>query len=434
MHAILVTVGTGGDVFPYIGLGRVLRARGHRVTVVAPEDFESLAREHGLEFHPVVSLAEGHEVLSNPDFWHPIKAGRVAARWGMRLVERQYELVARLASDEDAVLVANPGIVAAKIASDKLGRPLANILLQPWLIPSSIAPPVFLGSPFPKWTPRWGLKLFWRLVEAAGDLVVARDINRIRTLHGLPPERRFFKNWLSRELVIGMFPEWYGPPQSDWPPQVKLAGFPLFDGGSAKELPADLLEFCRAGTPPIVFTFGTGMMHAQKLFARAIEVCRLLSSSAGSPTARAVFLTRYTEQLPHPLPSFVRHHESASFQALFPHCRAVVHHGGVGTTANALAAGLPQLILPFAYDQSDNAARVKSMGAGDWIKQRRATPRTIARALESLSAPEIRARCGVLAARFEKNDTFERSANLIEELTGSHGERLTAKRLGEGGR
>jgi len=420
MHALLITVGTGGDVFPYIGLGRVLRARGHRVTVVAPGDFESLAGEHGLEFRAVVSAAENHEVLSDPNFWHPIKAARVAARWGMRLVERQYGLLAGLASDEDAVLVANPGIVAAKIASEKLGRPLANLILQPWILPSSIAPPVMFGRPFPTRTPRWALKLFWRLLEGIGDVLVGRDINKVRTSLGLRPVRRFFQNWLSRELVIGMFPEWYGPPQPDWPPQVKLAGFPMFDGGNGNGLPAGLLEFCRAEAPPIVFTFGTGMMHAQKLFRDAIEACRLLSTSPDLPGARAIFLTNYTEQLPRTLPSFVRHYESAPFQELFPHCRAVVHHGGVGTTAKALAAGLPQLILPFAFDQTDNATRVKFLGAGDWIKQSRVNARSMASALKRLMTPQVREGCGRLAARFEKDQAFDLAAEWIEQCAAAH--------------
>src|SRR5437899_13001418 len=88
MHAILVSIGTGGDIFPYIGLGKVLRGRGHQVTLVAPEDFANLAAEHDLAFHAVVSTEENHELLANPDFWHPFKAAQVSARWAMRLIER----------------------------------------------------------------------------------------------------------------------------------------------------------------------------------------------------------------------------------------------------------------------------------------------------------------------------------------------------------
>jgi UDP:flavonoid glycosyltransferase YjiC (YdhE family) len=406
-------------------LGQVLRARGHRVTVVAPGEFETVAREHGLDFRPVVSAEENHEVLSNPNFWHPVKAARIAARWGMCFVERQYGLIAGLATDRDAVLVANPGIVAAKIVSEKLGRPLANLILQPWIIPSSIAPPVMFGYAFPKRTPRWVVKLFWGLIEVMGDALIARHINQIRNAVGLRSERRILKNWLSRELVIAMFPQWYGPPQVDWPSQIRLAGFPMFDAAIREGLPPDILKFIRAGSPPVVFTFGTGMMHAHQHYSAGIEACRLLA--AGSEPTRAIFLTKYAEQLPASLPPFVRHCEFAAFQELFPHCAAVVHHGGIGTTAKALAAGVPQLILPFAFDQTDNATRVKGLGAGEWIKRSRVTAETMARGLERLNAPEVRERCRSLPARFANNDTFERSASLIEALATRHAEQLTGK-------
>src|SRR4029077_17247403 len=113
-----------------------------------------------------------------------------------------------------------------------------------------------------------------------------------------------------------------------------------------------------AAPPPIAFTFGTGMMHGARLFRASIEACERLG-------ARGILLTGFSDQLPAPLPRLVHHCPYASFQKLFPRCAAVVHHGGVGTTAQALAAGVPQLVLPLAWDQPDNAARVKGLGVGD---------------------------------------------------------------------
>jgi len=298
---------------------------------VAPEDFASLAADHDLAFRAVVSVKENHELLANPDFWHPFKAARVAARWGMRLLERQYQLISELADGEQTVFVTNPGLVAATIAAETLRRPIANLILQPWMIPSSIAPPVMFGYEFPRATPRWALDLFWRMLDAIGDLLVGRDINRIRLSAGLPRVRGILTHWLSPELIIGMFPEWYGLPQADWPGQIRLAGFPMFDGTVREGLPAGLQEFCSGGTPPIVFTFGTGMMHATKMFNAAVEACRILNR-------RGIFLTKYTHQLPVALPPFIRHWDFAPFQELFPHCAAVVHHGGAGTTAAGMRA------------------------------------------------------------------------------------------------
>ena len=146
MNALLATVGTGGDVFPYIGLGERLRSRGHRVTLAGPAEFRALAEGRGLGFHALVSEEETDALLSDPDFWHPLKGGRMAARWGARLISRQYALLAGLAADEEAVLVASPGVLAARLVQEKMSRPLASVLLQPGLIPSIAAPPIMTGG------------------------------------------------------------------------------------------------------------------------------------------------------------------------------------------------------------------------------------------------------------------------------------------------
>src|SRR6516162_9825844 len=101
MHAILVTLGTDGDVFPYVGLGATLRGRGHRVTLTAPESYQGLAAQHGLEFRSLVSQAAADEFLASPDLWHPIKSGLHGARWGARFIREQYQLLSALAHEAD---------------------------------------------------------------------------------------------------------------------------------------------------------------------------------------------------------------------------------------------------------------------------------------------------------------------------------------------
>jgi rhamnosyltransferase subunit B len=410
MHAILVSVGTDGDIYPYLGLGARLRARGHRVTLVANEHFRALAAEHEIAFHALVSDEETRDLLANPDFWHPLKTARVSSQWGIRFLERQYTLLAELASDSDTVLAASPGVLAARVVQDKLARPLASIVLQPWLIPSVFAPPVMPGGiTLPRWAPRSVGKLYWRLWDFAAEFLVGRSLNRLRASLDLKPVRRIFCWWLSPELVIGMFPSWYGPPQADWPLQTRLAGFPLYDGRPRSSLPCDVREFCAAGEPPVAFTFGTGMMHAADLFRAALEACRLLGT-------RGLLLTKYQGHLPVPLPPFVRHCEFAPFQQLLPLCAAVVHHGGVGTVARALAAGTPQLILPFAFDQADNATRIKRLGVGGWLKPGRRSGAQMAKALTRLMTPATRGRCCAIAARFGNDDALENAAQWLEEL------------------
>ena len=120
---------------------------------------------------------------------------------------------------------------------------------------------------------------------------MGRHLNRVRASLGLDPVRRFFRWWYSPDLTIGMFPDCYGPPQSDWPKQLRLAGFPMYEGQSGGDLPLDVQRFCLAGDPPVAFTFGSGMMHAADMFRTALEVCRVLGT-------RGIFLTKYRHQLP----------------------------------------------------------------------------------------------------------------------------------------
>jgi rhamnosyltransferase subunit B len=406
MHVILVSVGTDGDVFPYVGLGAKLRSRGHRITLVASEDYASLAGAHGFGFQALISAGENHELFGNPDFWHPLKCGPLAAQWGVRFIPRQYDLLSRLITD-DAVLVANPGVFAATLVHEKVGTPLVSLVLQPWMIPSSIAPPVMPGFLFLRRAPRFIWRGFNLCLDAVGAVLVERHLNPVRTSLGLKPLRRVFRKWLSPQLVLGMFPAWYGPPQADWPPQMQLTGFPMFDGGRDEALPAALTEFCRAGAPPVVFTFGTGMAHPGELFRAALDACQVLN-------VRGIFLTRYRDQLPDPLPPTVFYCTHAPFQQLFPRCAAVVHHGGIGTVAKAMAAGLPQLICPICFDQADNGVRTKSLGVGDWLTTRGRDGHKIASALTRVMTPETRSRCRTIAERFKGGDALEVAAQRVE--------------------
>ena len=205
-----------------------------------------------------------------------------------------------------------------------------------------------------------------------------------------------------------MFPDSFGPPQPDWPPQMKLAGFPMYDGPPGGDLLPEVLRFCLAGDPPVVFTFGTGMVHAAGMF----------RERGGLSRAREAWhlVDKVIRQVPSPLPPSVEAFEFAPFLRLFPHCAAVVHHGGIGTVAKALMTGTPQLIFPMAFDQFDNAARVKRVGAGESLKSGRWKIDQMVDALTRLMSNQSTAHCGRIAERFRGDDSFEAAAELVEEL------------------
>ncbi len=409
MHYLVVSIGTDGDVFPYLGLAKTLRERGHSVGLVACAHYETLARHYDLDFHEILSAAENDVLFENPDFWNPRKSAPLAAKWGLRHIQRQFETISR-AVRTDTVLITNPAVFAATMARDKFGIPMISIVLQPWIIPSSIAPPIVPGLEFLQRAPRPVWNLIWRAFDAGGYLLVERTLNRIRATEGLKPVRRVFRTWLSNDLIVGFFPPWFGPPQADWPSQLELFDFPMFDGRPEGDLPQDVEQFCRAGPPPVAFTFGTGMAQPAKQFRAAVDACELLG-------LRGIFLTKYGQQLPSPLPPSIMHTRFAPFQQLFPLCAAVVHHGGIGTSAKAMAAGIPQVACPICFDQFDNGARLKKLGVGDSLSPMKLTGKLLAKSLELLLKPGIASRCQEIAARFKDANGLNSAADCVEKYS-----------------
>jgi rhamnosyltransferase subunit B len=410
MHAILVTMGTDGDVFPYLALGARLSARGHRITLVANQRYEDAAAEHGFTFHTLISNNEENQLFANPDFWHPVKGPLFGARVGAPLIGRQCSLLAKLVGGRDTVFIASPGVFAAAIVREKFSLRMATVVCQPWLIPSAIAPPAMPGGlSLPRWMPLVGRKLFFQLLDTLGGSLIGRQVKQARATLGLKPVRGVFSWWFSPQLVVALFPDWYAQRQADWSPQIRMTGFPLYDGRPREELSAELVHFCQADVRPVVFTFGTGMLHATRNFQVAVETCRALG-------IRGILLTKTTNQIPAELPDGIRHVSFAPLRKLLPLCAAIVHHGGIGTVSQALAAATPQLVLPLAWDQPDNAERVRQLGAGDWLPSRRRETVHVSEALRRVMSPAVHERCSAIAKRFSGGDPLEAAVEWVEEL------------------
>ena len=163
----------------------------------------------------------------------------------------------------------------------------------------------------------------------------------------------------------------------------------------------------------MIFTAGSAATSESTFFAESAEACR----SAGID---GLFLTRYREQIPASLPERVRHFDYLPFSLVLPRVRAVVHHGGIGTASHALAAGVPQLLRPLAYDQFDNALRLVRLGAARSLTPRRYRARAVSEALVELTRSDaIRATAGALQKRVAGYDAVGATATVIlKELTG----------------
>jgi rhamnosyltransferase subunit B len=411
---VLVPVGSHGDVHPFVGLGVELKRRGHDVLVITNGHFESLIRRAGLGFAEFGTAEQYDKVTRNADLWHPMRGFQAVMDSFLDGLPVMYEtIIGRLTPG--TVLVGSSLAFAARIAQEKLGVPYATVHLQPSIVRSIEDPPRLPGIFMPPWMPRPLRRLQWWMADTlVVDRLVGPKLNGLRHELGLPPVKHILDQWWhSPRLTIGLWPAWFAPPASDWPPQVRLTGFPLFDERGVTAPPAGLDAFLDAGDPPLVFTPGSAMRHGEPFFAAAVDACERLNR-------RGVLLTRYPEQLPPKLPTGVTHFDFVPLSQILPRAAALIHHGGIGTTAQGLANGVPQLIMPLSHDQPDNAARVQRLGVGDSLKLKQFTGPNVERKLRPLLESEsVRRSCRDVASRFVGVDAIGQTCDLIETLVAS---------------
>jgi rhamnosyltransferase subunit B len=374
--------------------------------------FEPLVRRHGLGFLPLGTVAEYEASLHDPDLWDARKAFSVVARRGiLPALGPVYDAIAASAP-ERTVVVGSALCLGARIAQEKLSFRLATVHLQPVLLRSAYDPGVFPGLGVMRVLPPSLRRLLFRFVDAVAiDRLLAREVDAFRASLGLPRVRSFLGRWIhSPALVLGLFPAWFAAPQRDWPSRTRLAGFVGYDGGAGQPLAPELERFLAAGEPPVVVTAGSAMVHAGPFFHAAVE-------ALGAGHRRALLVTTERAQLPADLPASMLHASHAPFATLLPRAAALIHHGGIGTLAQALGAGIPQLVLPLAHDQFDNGARVERLGAGRSAPRARHDPRRLAAEVDALLAtPAAAHRARELQAQVGFEASLARACDALEEL------------------
>jgi UDP:flavonoid glycosyltransferase YjiC (YdhE family) len=410
MKVLMTPVGSAGDVNPFVIIGRELRRRGHSVTLVAPAVFADVASNAGLGFVAVGTVEEFERTTRNPDLWHSRRGARVVFTALGEQLRKAYAVLEELYEPAQTMLVGHSLSLFTRTFEERHQVPAATVHLAPSVFRSDFEQSRLpSGQDISGW-PSW-LKhaLWWAVDRLAIDPLIAPALNAWRADLGLPPVTRVFGPWLhSPQRVLGLFPDWFAPPQPDWPAQARLTGFVLSDEACA---PADAwrLDGLATADAPIVLTPGSANRHARAFFQAGIE-------AAGAIGRRALLVTGYPDQLTSPLPPHVRHVRYASFSTLFPHAAAVVHHGGIGTCAQALAAGVPQLIMPMGFDQPDNAARLARLGVGEALPAARFTAANVAAALNRLlSSREVSTACQRWRGQMDATTGLSRACGLLEE-------------------
>jgi len=416
---LLITIGSSGDVNPFVVFGIELTRRGHDVSVMTSGHFESLVRNAGLAFIEQGTAEEFDNNIRHEDLWHPRRSiGRMIEIGIKRAMRPVYDAIAkRAAAGHRLVVVHSTLAVTAPVAQEKLGVPTVTVNMSPGVFRSAYQNSVVPGL----WMPQWLPKSIKRAIYRTGDWLVAdrlltKPINDFRREVGLEPVQHVLDGRLhSPMLTIGAWPAWFAPVQPDWPQSVCLTGFPLYDGQSQPQLSDEVAKFLACYPRPIVFTFGSAMVQGKAFFAASAEACRLMDRPG-------ILLTPYTHQIPDSLPSLVKHFSYAPLNQLLLSVAALVHHGGVGTMAAALAAGVPQLIVPMAFDQPDNAKRITDLGLGRSMRRRAFTGSNVAALLSNLiESEECRLACQKIATRIDPCAGVIAACDAIEAIGKAEG-------------
>jgi UDP:flavonoid glycosyltransferase YjiC (YdhE family) len=416
MNILIVAVGSYGDVLPLVGLGRELRARGHNVIFFTNGHFAKLVQQAGLSFIAVGSAEEYDAVANHPDLWHPHKGWRVIMKRMMSgpLQEAYHLLCSHIVPGKTILISSTLGFVA-RLVQETHHVPLVTVHFSPGVFHSAYKAPRMPGLPLPDWLPVLFKQGIWQLIDhLVIDPILKPKLNRFRRELDLPAVSRIFHTWIhSPDLVLGLFPEWFATPQPDWPPSTALTGFPLYDDAEDAVLPSTIQHYLQEHPEPFVFTPGSANKHGTPFFAEAAKACQAMNRPG-------IFLTRYPEQLPHPLPSYIIHFSYAPLSQLLPQCAALIHHGGIGTCSQALRAGIPQLIQPYAFDQFDNGARIETLGVGQTISRKLFHSKQIIHTLEQLGTSTVVAtECHAIRDIFKEKNSLLESCILIERMMDS---------------
>lgn len=412
---VITTVGSLGDLHPYIAIAKGLQARGHEAVVATSQCHRQKVEASGIGFR---AIRPDSAWVDNPDAmrrfsdirWGLVRVGR---EWILPALRETYQDILLAAARAD-LLVSHPlAAYATRLVAEKTGIPWASTMPVPLgffsahdLSVPSIAP--FFGNELRCLGPKILGSLLWCGKRATRFL--ARPWYRLRSAIGLPPtkEGNPLADSHSPLLVLALFSKILADKQPDWPAQTVITGFPLYDGKAG--LPPALARFLDNCAAPIVFTLGSAVAtNPGAFYEHSVAATKLLGR-------RAILVLRDAHSRLPALPDGVVAFDYAPFSELFPRAAAIVHHGGIGTTGLAMRAGRPMLVMPCAWDQPDHAQRVTHLGIARSVSRNRYTPDRVATELRLLDNPGYLQRASQVGEQLRKEDGVGSACDALERL------------------
>lgn len=407
LRILFVPFGSEGDTNPLFWLADGLAARGHQPAFLMSPHYARHAESRGFAWHPIGTEEDFQILARNPELWDAYRGPSVVVEGMLRSLPQYRQAFEALEGRFDLVVTSSFALGAASLA-DAARIPRLTLHFQPICLRSEFDCPVFL--PELAWLsrmPRFVKKLFFAMVDLSFWRKIQKPLNVFRHELGLPPLRHFYDEAVNgADGIAALFPDWYATPQPDWPKNLRQFGFPV--SSIRRPLPEDLSRFLDAGDPPVVWTHGSANFFVREFQERAVAVCRDLG-------VRCLLVS--LEPPGFPLPSGTFHCSYVRFEDLFPRCAAAVHHGGIGTTAKCIVAGIPQFIIPRSHDQPDNAHRVVRLGLGATLSYTRIGHEDVSRILQNLlESPSVAKQCKEFQQRMATTDPLPPACDWAEEI------------------
>lgn len=379
---VITTIGSLGDLHPQIAIALELRQRGHDIVFATMKEYGSIIEPLGFEFHP---MRPDGSAINNPEEiarMTDLKTGSeyTVRQWLLPNLRDTYTDLLDSAKNADFI-VAGDIVYAAPLVAEKLGIPWVSLALAPVAFFSAYDPSVIPLFPFLAKLRGLGLPINQWIIQLLKAVTKswAEPIHQLRKELELPQySHNLIVDKSSSCLVLAMFSSVLAQPQPDWPANTIITGFTFYDGTqNNSELTPELQQFLDAGEPPIVFTLGSAaVMVPGTFYQESIQAARQLNR-------RAILLIGENTP-PANLAEEIIAVKYVPYSQIFPPAVAIVHQGGIGTTAQALRSSRPTLIMPYSYDQPDNAARVERLGTSRTISRQQYTASRVARELREL--------------------------------------------------
>jgi UDP:flavonoid glycosyltransferase YjiC (YdhE family) len=356
---VIVGFGTKGDVYPLIAIANELTARGIDAHFISTNNYKSEINESGATFFCASEVDEYSEKIRlTSKSIDPIDYDHIFKSCIIPTFHATYCRIEEIYRSNQNLIVIRLGVNnGAHLACEKLNLPYFEVALSPIWLQSCYDP----GWPLNQ----LALPIRYVITKFSGYWNSRRhpylqQINNERQKVGLPRVSSMNKLKMKQpELIFAMFPAWFGMPQVDWPKNISVLNFPLQDKIDCRSRKS-LDSFIHKNFAPLVFTLGSEMFNCEVFFQIAYKVCKRLGISG-------VFINPLINEFDLPDDASILKIEYIDFGYLFSKSKVVIHHGGIGTCAQAFLAGKPQVVCPLQYDQPDNGWRISKLGVGGMI-------------------------------------------------------------------